>query len=116
MNLDHIEDKLNNIKKELTNESYKLNQITKNLSNQQFDNPIDKINIKNHYYSTLDFNECLYQQKNDEYKNLISNYSQAYLDICDFYVGPELSRETFLDSKHDINLLYFMFVMSLFLK
>ena len=55
----------------------------------------------------------------DSIKNISENiknnqYSDAYLEICDFYVGPELPRETFFDSKDSLNELYFMFLMSLF--
>lgn len=114
MNLNNLEDKLNNIKSELNNDN--LNTIIKNLYNSNIENPIHDINIKNQYYSTLNDSEKIYTKKNDEYKKLISQYSQAYLDICDFYVGPELYRETFLDSKYDIQSLYFLFIMSLFIK
>ena len=61
----------------------------------------------------------MHQQKNNEYKELISGFSESYLEMSSFYVGPELPRyedQTFLDTKDDINLLYFMFVMSMFLK
>lgn len=116
MNINDLENKLNNIQTNLDTEKIKLNSLLKKLSNKDFDNPIDKINIKKQYHNSLNDYEKLYQQKNDTYKQLISNYSQAYLDICDFYVGPELPRETFLDSKHDINSLYFLFIMSLFMK
>ncbi len=116
MNINDLENKLNNIQSQLDKEKQNFNEFLKQLSQKDFDNPEDEINIKNHYYNSLNNYEKLYQQKNDIYKKLISNYSQAYLDICDFYVGPELPRETFLDSKHDINSLYFLFIMSLFLK
>lgn len=116
MNINHLENKLNNIQNSLNDEKNKLNIIIENLSEKNYENPIDKINIKNHYYNSLNDCEKLYQQKNDTYKKLISNYSQSYLDICDFYVGPELPRETFIDSKYDINSLYFLFIMSLFIK
>jgi len=116
MNINDLENKLNNIQTNLDTEKIKLNSLLKKLSNKDFDNPIDKINIKKQYHNSLNYYEKLYQQKNDTYKQLISNYSQAYLDICDFYVGPELPRETFLDSKHDINSLYFLFIMSLFME
>ena len=74
---------------------------------------------KDYYYSQLDEREKIYQKKNDEYKKLISGFSKAYLELSEWYVGPELPRDhesTFLDSKDDINSLYFLFVMSLFLK
>lgn len=72
--------------------------------------------VKNEYYNSLDSFERDYQKRNDEYKELISQFSQAYIDLCEWYVGPELPRETFLDDKDSINSLYFLFLMSMFLK
>jgi hypothetical protein len=72
--------------------------------------------VKNEYYNSLDSFERDYQKRNDEYKLLVSQFSQAYLDFCEWYVGPELPRETFLDNKDSINSLYFLFLMSMFLK
>tara|TARA_B100000683_G_C12466110_1_gene546045 strand:+ start:1525 stop:1857 length:333 start_codon:yes stop_codon:yes gene_type:complete len=72
--------------------------------------------VENEYYNSLDPFERDYQKRNDEYKHLVSQFSQAYLDLCEWYVGPELPRETFFDDKDSINSLYFLFIMSLFLK
>lgn len=72
--------------------------------------------VKNEYYDSLDASERDYQKRNDEYKELVKQFSQAYLDFCEWYVGPELPRETFLDDKDSINSLYFLFIMGLFLK
>jgi len=72
--------------------------------------------IKNEYYNSLDSFERDYQKRNDEYKLLVSQFSQAYLDFCEWYVGPELPRETFLDNKDSINSLYFLFLMGMFFK
>jgi len=72
--------------------------------------------IKNTYYNSLNPSERDYQKRNDEYKQLVSQFSQAYLDLCEWYVGPELQRETFLDNKDSINSLYFLFIMSMFFK
>lgn len=72
--------------------------------------------VKNEYYNSLNSFERDYQKRNDEYKNLVSQFSQAYLDFCEWYVGPELPRETFLDDKDSINSLYFLFIMGLFIK
>ena len=71
--------------------------------------------VKNTYYNSLNSFERDYQKRNDEYKLLVSKFSQAYLDFCEWYVGPELPRETFLDDKDSINSLYFLFIMSMFL-
>ena len=48
--------------------------------------------VKNEYYNSLDSFERDYQKRNDEYKQLVSQFSQAYLDLCEWYVGPELPR------------------------
>ena len=119
MDINSLDEKLKKIQENLKLETDKLKDTAKNLSEQTFDDPRDEHSAKEHYYSYLDSVEQNYQKKNNEYKDLISQFSDAYLEICDFYVGPELPRseeETFFDSKHDINTLYFFFVMSLFLK
>ena len=119
MNIDSLNEKLKSIQDSLQSESVKLQGIAKNLYETTFDDPRDEQYSQEQYFSYLDKREQIYQQKNKEYKELISGFSDAYLEICDFYVGPELPREheqTLLDSKEDINTLYFMFMMSLFLK
>lgn len=48
--------------------------------------------------------ERIYQIENDKYHDLIGKYSQAYLDICDFYVGEDLPRDNFKKNLMDIYL------------
>ena len=108
MDLDKLSEKLDSIDDSLKNDkSYEklLNKL------KGFDP-----RVQNEYYNSLDPFERDYQKRNDEYKLLVSKFSQAYLDFCEWYVGPELPRETFLDDKDSINSLYFLFIMSLFLK
>ena len=115
MNLDELSEKLSKIQDSLKEETSSYNSFVKNL----YENNPDNIDLKQEYYHTLDEKEKLYQQKNDEYKELISGFSYAYLEMSSFYVGPELPREheqTYLDDKESLNTLYFMFMMSLFLK
>ena len=108
MNLEELSEKLNTIDDSLKNDkSYE--NLLKNLKDRD-------PRVKNEYYDSLDSFERDYQKRNDEYKLLVSQFSQAYLDFCEWYVGPELPRETFLDDKDSIYLLYFMFMMSMFLK
>ena len=117
MNINSLEEKLKNLQNKLLKENDNLKILSKKMNDHNnTDDPILEDKIKQNYYSFLSLSEINYEKRNDEYKKLISNYSQAYLDICDFYVGPELPRETYLDNKNDINILYFMFIMSLFLK
>lgn len=102
--------------------SQKLNSIDESLKNDKsYENLLNNLkdydpSVKQEYYNTLDSFERDYQKRNDEYKVLVDGFSQAYLDFCEWYVGPELRRETFLDDKDSINSLYFLFVMSMFLK
>ena len=102
--------------------SQKLNSIDESLKNDKsYENLLNNLkdydpSVKQEYYNTLDSFERDYQKRNDEYKKLVDGFSQAYLDFCEWYVGPELRRETFLDDKDSINSLYFLFVMSMFLK
>ena len=108
MDLDKLSGKLDSIDDSLKNDkSYET--LLKNLKDCD-------PRVKNEYYNSLDPFERDYQKRNDEYKLLVKQFSQAYLDFCEWYVGPELPRETFLDDKDSINSLYFLFIMSLFLK
>ena len=107
MDINKLSEKLDTIDDSLKNDkSYET--LLKNL--KDFDP-----RVKNEYYNSLDSFERDYQKRNDEYKLLVSQFSQAYLDFCEWYVGPELPRETFLDDKDNINSLYFLFIMGLFL-
>jgi hypothetical protein len=108
MDLEELSNKLEKIDDSLKNDKT-YETLLKNL--KDFDP-----RVKNEYYDSLDPFERDYQKRNDEYKNLVSQFSQAYLDFCEWYVGPELPRETFLDNKDSINSLYFLFIMGLFLK
>lgn len=108
MNLEELSQKLDKIDDSLKNDkSYET--LLNNL--KDFDP-----RIKNEYYNSLNPSERDYQKRNDEYKLLVEQFSQAYLDFCEWYVGPELPRETFLDDKDSINSLYFLFIMSMFFK
>ena len=121
MDFDLLEEKLKKIHSELSESTKKLEETAKNIyqktnDRDEFDE-IDEMKAKEEYYSFLSTKEKEYQIKNEEYKKLISGFSHAYLELTEFYVGPELPRletQTFLDSKDDINQLYFLFIMSLF--
>ena len=108
--IDNLEKKLNNIDN-ISNNIH--NDIIMNImNNSHFENidPIHKINIKNEYYNSLPKYEKIYQINNDKYKKLISQFSFEYLELSDFYFGPELPREHFLQSKNDIIELYQLFL------
>lgn len=107
MNIDKLLKKINTIDETLKNENEGLIQMTKRIS-ELTDDP----EIKEEYYSFLPEHEKIYLKKNNEYKKLISQFSKAYLEICDFYVGENLPRETYLDSKQDIFELFSLFILA----
>lgn len=113
MNLQSLENKLNNIQKKLSNDQ-SLKNISENIKNNQFSDTITEYEAKQEYYSYLPPHEKLYQQKNDDYKKLIQQFSLQYLELSDFYVGPELPKEHYLQSKKDVVELYIMFAFYAF--
>ena len=113
MNFQYLENKLNNIQKKLSNDQ-SLKNISENIKNNQFSDTITEYEAKQEYYSYLPPHEKLYQQKNDDYKKLIQQFSLQYLELSDFYVGPELPREHYLQSKKDVAELYIMFAFYAF--
>jgi hypothetical protein len=119
MDIRALEDRLNKIRDDLNLETDKMKGITEQLRHQVFDDPRDEFTAKQNYYAELMGSEKRYQQANDEYHDLISGFSAAYLEMSSFYVGPDLPRcsdISLFDSKEDMTTLYIMFFMGLFLK
>tara|TARA_B100001093_G_scaffold406426_1_gene394856 strand:- start:1009 stop:1392 length:384 start_codon:yes stop_codon:yes gene_type:complete len=107
MDLNKLESKLLNISKQLEKDK-SLELLTQKIESKNLDQD-DKINIRQNYYSTLPKYEKLYQIQNNQYKDLIQQFSIQYLELSDFYVGPELPREHYLQSKKDVIELYKIF-------
>ena len=108
MNLNSLQEKLNQLSKRLTNDN-SLQKVTKNIKDNHSLDEDDKIKVRQEYYKTLPKYEQLYQKRNDEYKDLIQQFSLPYLELTEFYVGPELPREHYLQSKKDVVELYMLF-------
>ena len=107
MDLYSLQAKLNRLSEKIANDN-SLQRITESIKNKPLDED-DKIKIRQEYYKTLPKYEQLYQIKNDKYKDLIQQFSLAYLELTEFYVGPELPREHYLQSKKDVVELYMLF-------
>ena len=122
MNIHELEKRLNDCNKSLKNDT-SIQDISKDLLENDLDemNLNDKENIKNMYYETYSGCERDYQIMNDKYKKWISQYSKAYIEMSEFYVGQELPRNhksTYLDSEKDVKDLYSLFgiyAMAIFL-
>lgn len=124
MNIQELEKKIANC-----DDMCKNNDIEyKNMIKHIYENDDSEISIE-YFLDTLSDNERSYYICNKKYIEFISNYSQAYLDLCEWYVGPYLpyevfmkynlknNSETYLDTKEDIILLYkYFMIASLFEK
>ena len=106
MNIEDLCKQFDIIDDSLKKENNNLKDLSKKLADLSNDET-----AKNTYYSFLNKYEKDYQKRNDEYKRLISNSSKAYLEMSDFYVGDNLPRETYLDSKKDIYELFMLFIL-----
>jgi hypothetical protein len=111
MDLEKLEKTLNSSEQKLKTIHTDYNSLVKKLSKD----PI----AKEYYYDTLDPLEREYKIYNDRYTRLISQYSRAYLEMSEWYVGEYLPYHifikeikgihTYLDSKADIRELYKLF-------
>lgn len=102
-NMKYNIDDLNKRLKSISENAEKLNEKFKKTVNHLAD--IDETNMTRELkYSMYTGLERLYQIENDKYHDLISKYSQSYLDICDFYVGENLPRDDFKKNLMDIYL------------
>ena len=103
--LDELENKLNKI--EIKNEE--LNEELKQTIHHIAD--IDESNVTRELkYSMYEDAERLYQIENDKYKDLIGQFSMAYLEMSDFYVGPKLPRKDFKDNLIGMYMLFFWII------
>ena len=120
--IDALSKKLDSIDSSLKKENNSFKEILKNIS-QKDDTNITKATL----YSLLDENEKHYYLINEEYKRLISQFSPAYIEMSEWYCGPEIPIDiynkiykdqkkfygTYLDSKDDVKELYKLFAYML---
>ena len=114
MDLDHLEKKLKGISKDLREEEISLKQLVQDIAK--------KDETKQSYdilYSILTEDEKEYHNANEAYKKYISQYSQEYIEMSEYYYGPDLpydiycrefKKGTYLDSPEDIKELYALFM------
>ena len=120
--IDSLSHKLDSIHTQLNEEKNSFKKMVTNISKK------DKTNVsKEILYSILDEDEKHYHIINEEYKELVSRFSLAYVEMSEWYCGPELPIDvynkiykksyvdkkigygTYLDSKEDVKELYKLF-------
>lgn len=105
MNLDELENRLNKISSDSKNLDNDFKNLTRNLSEKD-----DTKRTRQDYYDCLSDSECEYQKNNDMYKDWINSFSKEYIEMSDFYLGEELPRAHYLQSKQDVIELYKLFM------
>ena len=114
--LKKMESKLFNLSNESKKQDKKMKETIKRIA--------DKDDTKKSY-DFLSDEEREYRIMNDAYKKYISQYSQAYIEMSEYYYGPELPYDiyckefkkkkkkeegTYLDSPEEIKELYALFM------
>ena len=114
MDFDSLEKKLKGISKDLREEEISLKQLVQDIAK--------KDETKQSYdilYSILTEDEKEYHNANEAYKKYISQYSQEYIEMSEYYYGPDLpydiycrefKKGTYIDSPEDIKELYALFM------
>jgi hypothetical protein len=109
--MEELSRRLQKVQSELQDSDKSLQKISQNIKDNPMTDADDKELARNEFYSYMSKYEADYQRANDDYKELISKFSKPYLQMSDFYVGPELPRHSFLSSKEDVYQLYGLFVL-----
>lgn len=115
---DKLEKSLGESSKILDQEEEKLKTLVKNI-----DEVDDTQQTKETLFEILSDEEKNYHQINIAYKKYISQYSQSYIELSEYYYGPELpynvylkefkkkkGNGTYLDSPEEIEELYKLFM------
>ena len=126
MDLDQLEKKLKGISEDLGKEEESLKDLVKNLSLK------DETNMSyDTFFSFLTEDEKEYHRANEAYKHYISQYSKEYIEMSEYYYGPELpfdvyqkekmgnkrsikEGDTYLDTAQDVKELYALFIFFMF--
>ena len=114
-NFDSLKNKLESISDESKTCDKTFKETVENISSQ--DESKESYDI---LYDTMSKDEKEYHQMNEKYKEYISRFSDAYIQMSEFYVGPELpydvykkhfkKEDTYLDSKKGVNEMYALFI------
>ena len=111
MDLDALNTKLKGIQDSLDAQETTLKDLHKDLSENQNLHSFEKEELRRDYQTFLNDYEYDYDVANQQYKESIEGLSEAYLSMCPFYKGPNLPKQTFLDSKADVADLYALFMI-----
>ena len=114
-NIQELQDKIKNISDNLQTADKTFKETIENISEQ--DTSKESYDI---LYSTMTDDEKGYHRVNEKYKEYISRFSKSYIEMSEFYYGPELPYEiykknfkkdvSYLESKKGIEEMYGLFI------
>ena len=115
-NIQELQDKIKNISDDLQTADKTFKETIENISEQ--DTTKESYDV---LYSTMTEDEKEYHRINEKYKEYISRFSKSYIEMSEFYYGPELpydvyikeyrkDKQTYLDDKEGIKELYSLFM------
>ena len=114
-NIQELQDKIKNISDDLQTADKTFKETIENISEQ--DTSKESYDI---LYSTMTDDEKGYHRVNEKYKEYISGFSKSYIEMSEFYYGPELPYEiykknfkkdvSYLESKKGIEEMYGLFI------
>ena len=110
--MNELSQKLRNIQETLNESDSTLKQVYEKIATSEDADPDDRETARQGYESYLSDYEVAYQRLNTEYKETIAGFSDAYLSMCPYYVGPEIPRPHFLSSKEEVKQLYGLFFLA----
>ena len=110
--MDELSQKLRNIRETLRESDSTLKKVYEKIAKSPDADPDDRETARKEYESYLSDYEVAYQRLNTEYKETIARFSDAYLSMCPYYVGPEIPRPHFLSSKEEVKQLYGLFFLA----
>ena len=124
MNYDALEERLNKISDSLKEEDESFKRLVHDISKK------DDTNLSSDILNqVLTEEEKDYHKANNAYKQYISQYSKEYIEMSEYYYGPELpydvycrefqkknmkEGDTYLDSPQDVKELYSLFIFFMF--
>ena len=110
--MDNLAKRLQNIQTSLRESEHTLRNIYETIATSKDADKDVKDTAQKEYESYLSDYEIMYQRLNNEYKSTIAGFSDAYLSMCPYYVGPEIPRPHFLSSKEEVKQLYGLFFLA----
>lgn len=106
--INKLEKILNNINKQNNNLNQELNDTINRISKIDYTNQTKELK-----YSMYDGIELLYEQFNDDYIEYINSFSESYIKMSEFYVGPCIPKDLFYYKFYQY--IFYVYILSVYI-